>query len=325
MTIDPVPAATQDMIEDRYLLETFLATTPDHVYFKDLEGRFTRISASLARWFELAGAGDAVGRTDADFFAPDHASAARADELRVMRTGEDLVAHEECEKWPDGRETWVSTTKVPLRDQTGRVVGIFGLSRDITLRRLAQERLEEQGRELERLAAQLERMTLYDQLTDIHNRRGFDLLGSSAVASACRDRTPLCVLFLDLDNLKEINDGFGHATGDRALVEAAAILRQTVRVTDVVGRVGGDEFAAVLTGLAVVDRADIFRRLRTIAHDRAKRAGLPDPLTFSIGVAVLQPGEPRTLEELVAEADRAMYAEKRAGEKPGLRLLPDAS
>ena len=179
-----------------------------------------------------------------------------------METGEALIAHEECEKWPDGRETWVSTTKVPLRDHAGLVVGIFGLSRDITQRKLAQERVQEQGRELERLAAQLERMTLYDELTGIYNRRGFELLGTNAVASACRDRTPLCVLFLDLDNLKQINDGFGHGTGDRALVEAAAILRETIRVTDVVGRVGGDEFAAVLTGLAVVDGDDLSRRLR---------------------------------------------------------------
>lgn len=316
MATNPPPLSAQDAIEDRYLLETFLSATPDHVYFKDTESRFTRISASLARWLRLADAADAVGLTDADFFAPDHVSAARADELRVMRTGEALVAHEECEKWSDGRETWVSTTKVPLRDQEGRVVGIFGLSRDITESKLAQERVLVQGRELERLAQQLERLTLNDELTDIYNRRGFELLGSNAVASACRDRTPVCVLFLDLDNLKQLNDGFGHNTGDRALVEAAAILRETIRVTDVVGRVGGDEFAAVLTGLAAVDAGDLSRRLRAIAHDRVEQAGLPHPLTFSVGVAVLQPGEPQTLGDLMAVADHAMYAEKRTGESP---------
>jgi diguanylate cyclase (GGDEF)-like protein/PAS domain S-box-containing protein len=312
MATNPALGIARDAIEDRYLLETFLSATPDHVYFKDTESRFTRISASLVPWLRLADAGDAVGLTDADFFAPAHAAAARADELRVMQTGEPLVALEEREMWPDGRETWVSTTKVPLRDHTGQIVGIFGLSRDITERKLAQERIKAQGRELERLAQQLERLTLYDELTQIYNRRGFELLGSNAVMSACRDRTPLCVLFLDLDNLKQINDGFGHGTGDRALVEAAAILRETIRATDVVGRVGGDEFAAVLTGLVHVDPVELRRRLRRIAHDRVERADLPEPLAFSIGVAVLDSSEPRSLEVLMAEADRAMYEEKRA-------------
>ena len=316
MAINPLPPRPQDAIDDGYLLETFLTATPDHVYFKDTESRFTRVSASFARWVGIADADEAVGLTDADFFAPAHASAARADELRVMRTGEPLVGHEECEKWPDGRETWVSSTKVPLRDHAGHVVGVFGLSRDITERKLTQERVLVQGRELERLAQQLERLTLYDELTGIYNRRGFELLGSNAVASACRDRTPVCVLFLDLDNLKRLNDGFGHNTGDQALVEAAAILREAIRTTDVVGRVGGDEFAAVLTGLAVVDAGDLSRRLRAIARDRVDQAGLPEPLTFSVGIAVLQPGEPHTLQDLMAVADRAMYAEKLAGESP---------
>lgn len=312
MATNSVAETAQDGIVDRYLLETFLSATPDHVYFKDADSRFTRISASLARWLQLADPADAIGLSDADFFAPAHVAAARADELRVMQTGEALIAHEECESWPDGRETWVSSTKVPLRDATGEIVGIFGLSRDITARRRAQERVVVQGRELERLAHELERLTLYDELTSIYNRRGFELLGTSAVERACRDSTPLLVIFLDLDGLKQLNDGHGHSTGDRALTEAATILREGVRVTDVLGRVGGDEFAAVLTGLAAIDADELSSRLRAIAHRRVDQAGLPTPLTFSIGVAVLQPGAPRTLEELMAEADRAMYDEKRA-------------
>lgn len=318
MATDPLPETAQGAIDDRHLLETFLTATPDHVYFKDMESRFTRISASMARWVGLGDASEAIGLSDADFFAPAHASAARADEQQVMRTGEPIIALEECEVWPDGRETWVSSTKVPLRDHAGHVIGVFGLSRDITARKLAQERLVVQGRELERLAEQLERLTLFDELTGVYNRRGLELLGTNAVASACRDRTPLCVIFLDLDGLKQINDSFGHGTGDRALVEAATILQETIRATDVVGRVGGDEFAAVLAGLAEVDAEELSRRLRKIAFERSVQSTLPHALTFSIGITVLVPGEPRTLEALMAEADHAMYEEKRSGERPPL-------
>jgi diguanylate cyclase (GGDEF)-like protein/PAS domain S-box-containing protein len=295
-------------IDAEFLLETFLENTPDHMYIKDLEGRFTQLSASLTRWMGLGNRQHAIGLTDHDIFAARHADAARATELEIMRTGIPIVGLEEREEWPDGRVTWVSTTKVPLRSRDQRMIGIFGLSRDITERKLADERAQEQSEQLERLAAQLEQLSLEDELTDLYNRRGLDLLGGNAVARAARDGSPLCVLFMDLDGLKTINDGFGHATGDAALVSAAAILRDTVRLTDIVARIGGDEFAAVLVGVSAVEAEELCNRVRCATY-----AGAPSehPLTVSIGVSALQPGELDTLDELIAAADRAMYDGRR--------------
>ena len=170
-----------------YLLETFLENTPDHVYFKDTEGRFTRISASLVRWLGVDDMAQALGRSDADFFAASHAELARAAELEVMRTGEPIVGLEERELWQDGHVSWVSTTKVPLRARSGEVIGIFGLARDITARKLAEEHTRQQAAELERLAAQLEQLTLHDQLTGLYNLRGLELLGGGA-RGPCRTR-----------------------------------------------------------------------------------------------------------------------------------------
>ena len=214
--------ASTPEIDAEYLLETFLENTPDHMYIKDLDGRFTQLSASLGRWMGLDDPQRAVGLTDFDFFAASHAEPARAAELEIMRTGMPIIGLEEREEWPDGRVTWVSTTKVPLRSRDQRMIGIFGLSRDITERKLADERAQAQADQLETLAAQLEQLSLEDELTDLYNRRGLDLLGGNAVARAARDGSPLCVLFMDLDGLKTINDGFGHAAGDTALVTAAA-------------------------------------------------------------------------------------------------------
>ena len=165
-----------------------------------------------------------------------------------MRTGQPIIGLEERELWQDGHVTWVSTTKVPLRSRSGEVMGIFGLARDITARKLAEEHTQRQAAELERLAAQLEQLTLHDQLTGLYNLRGLELLGGGAVERAARDGSELCALFIDLDGLKAINDGFGHAAGDAALVAAADVLRGVLRRTDVVARIGGDEFAAVLVG-----------------------------------------------------------------------------
>ena len=295
-------------IDAEYLLETFLESTPDHMYIKDLDGRFTQISASLGRWMGLDGPEDAVGLTDFDFFAASHAAPARAAELEVMRTGVPIVGVEEREEWPDGRVSWVSTTKVPLRSRDQRMIGIFGLSRDITERKLADERSQAQSDQLETLAAQLEQLSLEDELTGLYNRRGLDLLGRNAVARAARDGSPLSVMFMDLDGLKTINDGFGHAAGDRALVTAAAILRDTVRETDIVGRIGGDEFAAVLVGVSALEAEELCDRVRGAA---AAAAPGEHPLTVSIGIAALERDEPETLDDLIAAADRAMYDGRR--------------
>jgi diguanylate cyclase (GGDEF)-like protein/PAS domain S-box-containing protein len=295
-------------VDADYLLETFLENTPDHLYIKDLDGRFTQVSASLARWMGLDDPQRAVGLTDFDIFAPSHAEPARAAELEIMRTGRPVIGLEEREEWPDGRVTWVSTTKVPLRSRDQRMIGIFGLSRDITERKLADERAREQAVQLEQLAAQLEQLSLEDELTDLYNRRGLDLLGGNAVARAAREASPLCVLFMDLDGLKSINDGFGHAAGDAALITAATILRDTVRQTDIVGRIGGDEFAAVLVGVSALEAEELCERVRQAAHANAPGEY---PLTVSIGVAALEQGELDTLDDLIAGADRAMYDNRR--------------
>ena len=89
----------------------------------------------------MADPGAAVGRSDADFFTPEHAQAALEDEQRILRTGEPLVGREEKETWPDGRTTWVSSTKQAMRDKTGAIIGTFGISRDITLHKRAERRL----------------------------------------------------------------------------------------------------------------------------------------------------------------------------------------
>jgi len=297
-------AAVEAQLDEGHLLQTFLENTPDHVYFKDLESRFTRLSRSLARWMGLEHPDEALGLTDFDFFAHEHASAARSAELEVIRTSTPIVALAEQEVWPDGRVSWVSTTKAPLHDRHRRVVGIFGLSRDITARKLLEARERKQAEELAVLAAELERLTLHDELTGLYNRRGFEQLGDAAIVRARQDGSQVRVLFADVDGLKAINDRLGHAAGDRALVDVATMLRETVRSTDVVGRIGGDEFASVVVGLSSREVNRLCERVRLAAL--ACRP-LDNPLSVSVGVATFRAGKAERLDELLAAADRAMY------------------
>jgi PAS domain S-box-containing protein len=125
------------------------STVPDRIYFKDRESRFLLINDRMARDVGLQDAAAAVGKTDSDFFSDEHARQARADEQKIMETGVPMIAFEEKETWPDGRSTWVSSTKLPVRDADGKITGLVGISRDIT----AHKHLEEQLRRAQRLEA----------------------------------------------------------------------------------------------------------------------------------------------------------------------------
>ncbi|MFZ0964579.1 MAG: PAS domain S-box protein, partial [Terriglobia bacterium] len=138
--------AEEALIEERHLLDTMMDNLPDVIYFKDRESRFTRINRAHAKQFGLSDPAQAAGKTDFDFFTAEHAQPAYADEQEIIRTGQPMVGKEEKETWPDGRVTWVSTTKMPLRDAHGNILGTFGVSRDITDRKRAETQLITQAR-----------------------------------------------------------------------------------------------------------------------------------------------------------------------------------
>jgi PAS domain S-box-containing protein len=126
---------------EQTLMTTLMKTLPDPVYFKDAASRFLRVNPALARKLGLGDPAQLVGKTDADFFTEEHASKALADEQEIIRTGQPLVNIEEKETWPDGSETWVLTTKLPLRDDAGRIIGTCGISSNITEIKRAEETL----------------------------------------------------------------------------------------------------------------------------------------------------------------------------------------
>jgi PAS domain S-box-containing protein len=137
------------LTQEQNLLHALMDTTPDHIYFKDTACRFIRINKATANKHGLTDPAAAIGKTDFDFFTDEHAKPAYADEQEILRSGQSLVGIEEKETWLDGRETWASTTKVPIRDQAGRIVGIVGISRDITAHKHAEEEIRRLNAELE--------------------------------------------------------------------------------------------------------------------------------------------------------------------------------
>ena len=141
---------------EEYLLHALLDNLPDHIYFKDTNSRFIRIGKSQAKVFGLSDPVEAVGKTDFDFFTEEHARPAFEDEQRIIETGQAIVGLEEKETWPDGSESWVATTKMPLRDKEGHIIGTFGISTNINERKQAEAALARQAQELARSNVELE-------------------------------------------------------------------------------------------------------------------------------------------------------------------------
>jgi PAS domain S-box len=124
-------------------LRTLLDSIPDRIYFKDRDSRFLMISRAVASDFGLGDPGEAVGKTDADFFSEEHARLALEDEQAILETGQAIIGKTEKETWNDGREGWVLTTKMPMRNADGEIVGTLGVSKDITALKEAEAELAE--------------------------------------------------------------------------------------------------------------------------------------------------------------------------------------
>ncbi|MCL4551136.1 MAG: PAS domain S-box protein [Bacteroidetes bacterium] len=130
------------LTEEQHQFITLLKNSPDSIYFKDLKGQFLRVSNATAKKLGCPRVEDLIGKTDYDIFGPEHAGATFKDEQQVIKTGRPIIGKEEREDYPDGRITWASTSKMPLFNSEGNIIGVFGITRDITERKLIEEKIK---------------------------------------------------------------------------------------------------------------------------------------------------------------------------------------
>jgi diguanylate cyclase (GGDEF)-like protein len=160
-------------------------------------------------------------------------------------------------------------------------------------------------------------MSLIDELTGLYNRRGFLTLASQHLKMADRLRKRVSHIFVDLDGLKRINDTMGHRHGDQALMEAAEMLKETFRESDIIARIGGDEFVVLAMDNAAGQLEDTWQqRVQENIATRNRRPNRTYALSVSMGVAYYDPDFPTALDDLLARADTLMYEEKRAKRDP---------
>jgi diguanylate cyclase (GGDEF)-like protein len=159
--------------------------------------------------------------------------------------------------------------------------------------------------------AKLKEMAVTDELTGLKNRRGFFLLAQQQLKEADRQKEKVNFIFVDVDGMKIVNDKYGHSEGDKSLIATANILKITLRESDIIARIGGDEFVAIMTNTDELCAGTILGRLQENLHLHNAVAHKDYTLSFSAGVVIYNPENPCDIEELLIRADELMYENKR--------------
>ena len=181
---------------------------------------------------------------------------------------------------------------------------------------LLADKLYDKVTELERANEHLLNISLTDALTGLNNRRGFMILATGLLKFARRMGYSLCLIYIDLDSLKFINDNFGHIGGDTAISNFARILTSTFRESDVIGRLGGDEFVVLIVDATENDLLSMDARLRSNVDAYNLQAPSGQVLSFSMGTIWEGAASSATMEEMLSRADKAMYVHKQRRKRP---------
>ncbi|CAN7331921.1 EAL domain-containing protein [Acidovorax sp. LjRoot66] len=302
-----------ELAQQKAHLARVVNAMPDMVFLKDAQGVYLSCNPVFER-FAGKPEREIIGCTDYDISPASAAEQFRAYDRRAMQAWQPLVYEEQLTFAEDGYQGYFETIKTPIRDLHGRVTGILGVCRDITDRKRAEQ--------------EIERLAFYDALTGLPNRRLLLDRLQRSLAACQRSKNLGALLFIDLDNFKDLNDTLGHDMGDQLLSQVATRLVGSVREADTVARFGGDEFVVMLDNLNP-ELAEAAAQAETVAEKLLASLNLPFALggqqhysTPSIGITLF--GDERlSVDELLKRADLAMYQAKAAGRNTQRFFDPD--
>jgi len=289
--------------EERY--RTIIENIEDGYYEINLAGNLTFCNPSLARILGYAQT-ELIGMNTKSFMDEQNAREVFLTFNSVYRSGSPAKAFGWELIRKDGTTLFVEASVSIIRNPAGDHVGLRGIIRDISDRK----RMEDDMRE----------MTLRDQLTGLYNRRGFITLAEQQIKTTNRAKRQMPLAFIDVDDMKWINDTLGHEQGDQALIDTADIFRQTFRESDIMARIGGDEFAVLATDVTEMNPEILSSRLQQNIDSFNAKDDRHYKLSMSWGTAMYDPESPTSLDQLMSAADELMYAQKRAKSKKNARV-----
>jgi len=275
--------------EEKY--RSLVESTEDSIYLVDRSYNYLFMNKKHISRLGLSDY-EYLGRPFSDFHSPDEIEWFIEKAKIVLNTGNSII--HEHKNLRDGR--YFLLTLSPVKKEE-KAIAVTVVSKDIT--------------EYKEMEEALRALSLTDELTGLYNRRGFFTLTDQFLKLARRQKEGIFMLYADIDNLKEINDTFGHKEGDIALIETADILKKNYRESDIIARIGGDEFVIIPIG-TTGDNIDIitsrFEKSIEIYNSKSKREY---KLSLSYGLAYYDPENPCSIDELLTQADKTMYEHKR--------------
>ncbi len=301
------------LLSDQF--ESILDHLPALVFYKDRENRFIHVNQYVADAYNRP-KHDLKGVSLFDLTSREEAEKYHRDDLEVMEKGIAKLNIEEPWNTRNGLR-WVCTSKIPFVDDHGKIIGVIGISTDITERKRADERIKELIHKLAVDKDFAEKNSLTDSLTRIPNRRHFDERLAREFFRIKRTGGLLSLIIIDIDHFKKYNDFYGHLAGDECLFRVATAIKSAVfRPSDFSARYGGEEFVALLPDTdgegaqVIADRILKDVVALNIPHEHSDHAAC---VTVSLGIATARPDHLSTPESLVLRADKALYEAKKNG------------
>jgi diguanylate cyclase (GGDEF)-like protein/PAS domain S-box-containing protein len=270
-----------------------------YIYMKDHNHHYVYANQPTLDLYKCS-TEELIGKDDSCFFPADTVSKLHAIDTRVLEQGENIAQEIESIS-TDGDKRFFWEVKTPIYDSIDKshTWGLCGISYDITERKFLEDELKRQAR--------------IDYLTGVNNRRHFMEQAEQELNRSLRYKNPLCIFMMDIDFFKKINDSHGHKAGDTVLKKLTEVSQETLRVVDIIGRMGGEEFAILLPETNKDEAVDVAERLRIAIGDA--KVTLENDLflhfTVSIGVAALASNN--DLDVLLNLADQALYEAKESG------------
>jgi diguanylate cyclase (GGDEF)-like protein/PAS domain S-box-containing protein len=281
--------------EQKY--RSLVESTDDSIYLVDRNYRYLFMNKKHLSRLGLSES-QHEGRSYNEFHSPEETSLFMEKINKIFNTSESFQFEYQSKR--DGR--YFFQTFSPVIERGGKTVAVTVVSKDVT--------------RLKQMEEELRTLTLTDELTGLYNRRGFETLAVMQLKIANRLEKGLYILYADLDGLKNINDSYGHKAGDRALIETAKIFKKNYRRSDIIARIGGDEFVVIPVGGSEDSVEMIMSRLERSFEAFNSQGVLSYRLSISAGIAFYDPKDTCTVDELLLRADRYMYEHKKGKNKP---------
>lgn len=289
------------------LINNIINTVPVRIFWKDKEGTYLGANKLFLEDAQLRSVDEIIGKNDFEMpWGKTEGQLYRDDDISVMNSGNLKINFEESQTDDKGNIISLLTSKVPLEDEDGKIIGLLGTYVDITKQRNIENELKKQKDILHHQAH-------HDALTGLPNRLLFSDRLEQTIQKAKRNNSKIALLFIDLDHFKEINDSLGHDVGDKILKEVTYRLSKTIRKEDTLARLGGDEFTVILEDLS--QGQDASTVATKILESLAKSMNIDNNVLYvssSIGISIY-PDDGVSAQNLLKYADSAMYKAKDEG------------